>query len=994
MFSTALFVLGAVGLASATQVKYIKASATDPLNSQGNWTLHSIAPSTFILEDAPDATTSNVSAYLNGKQVKMDCPYDGLVAALLPVEGVDPKQYTFDFVKADAKLAEGAITDGWFEEDAIPGINYPDLKKIGNSNVSQEGFFEVVDDGDFDFPALSWIAQKPQNGQGYQIVIDYAHDAEWLLSARSNAAARRSPHVATLLHSARTRSSSPAPATTKPVGSSIPYPIDEANPPALLIPDAAEFTTMFKVKPVYAVDLELPDAVVVSKMYTMKLVQGEPLRNQTYLPRTLSKSPDALRDLPAQRTDSEQTVDSPFASGLNTPADVGNQTNPFDYAHRKVFGEDGEEPADQKMPALDTVHGRALGGKQSGSDTPRARVPSLNEAALRALAMERVESDASSSSVGGDSPLLETGEARDSIYSMPNTSISPALKGASPALPAQAEGVPPSVSFSVPDDTVQITAGPTASAVNIAPPDMAAVSSTRAVYAADDDADPFADPFSDAHEFVDSIMGEDAASGSTTANANLNVPNARVNLADSILDQGPVRKNDAADDDPFLPVSGATGATISANTDTFILSNSSVVDSTSSVGIPDMDSLDFIASLGIRPPAPSMTGLAAVAESESATLNPGMTTSMSLGAAAASLHNIANSAEANANTSIDDDAPLDSDDSFDSDASMYTTRDNNASLDYSRGGYTHVNNIDYELANDLDYALDYDVAPMPASFPVSSIYALDVQRLAVGFLKVLLFLPWCVAVGAVILLAPEYMEVVAFGAPEKEATSSFVDDAKSDDAKPNGADDSKADGSSWSSESVAGSASRATAPADGARTGSSTATSLASTLAAYLPTHVGLYPYTPRGIRRLAHWAEYALPHVAIFGAAVVGLIYVLGAYVDAMVCAAVVVGAVGVGVVRLGAAGGGVVANGREGSANGREEGIADVRPGEVDGEVVGGEGNGVDGIQGGQTARAARVGMDDAETVRVILKAYVMGREIPGMRRVGGGDDGFVWV
>ncbi|KAI4520626.1 hypothetical protein K525DRAFT_279668 [Schizophyllum commune Loenen D] len=889
MFSTALFVLGAVGLASATQVKYIKASATDPLNSQGNWTLHSIAPSTFILEDAPDATTSNVSAYLNGKQVKMDCPYDGLVAALLPVDGSDPKQYTFEFVKADAKLAEGAITDGWFEEDAIPGINYPDLKKMGNSNVNQEGFFDVVDDGDFDFPALSWIAQKPQNGQGYQIVIDYAHDAECI----------QHPMASTL-------------------------------------------------------------------------------------------GPQ-LQDLPAQRTDSEQTVDSPFASGLNTPADVGNQTNPFDYAHRKVFGEDGEEPTDQKMPALDTVHGRALGGKQGGSDTPRARVPSLNEAALRALAMERVESDASSSSVGGDSPLLETGEARDSIYSMPNTSISPALKGASPALPAQAEGVAPSVSFSVPDDTVQITAGPTASAVNIAPPDMAAVSSTRAVYAADDDVDPFADPFSDAHEFVDSIMGEDAASGLTAANVNLNVPNARANLADSILDQGPVRKNDAADDDPFLPGSGATGATISANTDTFILSNSSVVDSTSSVGIPDMDSLDFIASLGIRPPAPSMTGLAAVAESESATLNPGATTSMSLGAAAASLHNIANSAKANANASIDDDAALDSDDSFDSDASMYTMRDNNASLDYSP-----ATNTDYELANDLDYALDYDVAPMPAAFTVSSIYALDVQTLSVGFLKVLLFLPWCVAVGAVILLAPEYLEVVAFGAPEKEdVTGSIVDDAKSDDAKPDGADDSKTDGSSWSSESIAGSASRATSPADGAQTGSSTATSLASTLAAYLPTHVGLYPYTPRGIRRLAHWAEYALPHVAIFGAAVVGLIYVLGAYVDAMVCAAVVVGAVGVGVVRMGAAGGAASVHGREASANGREEGIVDVRPGEgdeSDGEVVGGEDG---GVGGGQGARAApRVGMDDAETVRVILKAYLMGREIPGMRRVGSGDDGFVWV
>ena len=110
----------------------------------------------------------------------------------------------------------------------------------------------------------------------------------------------------------------------------------------------------------------------------------------------------------------------------------------------------------------------------------------------------------------------------------------------------------------------------------------------------------------------------------------------------------------------------------------------------------------------------------------------------------------------------------------------------------------------------------------------------------------------------------------------------------------------------------------------------------------------------------------------------------------------------VGVGVVRMGAVGGGVVANGREGSvngretsANGREEGIVDVRPGEgdeSDGEVVGGED---DGAEGGEGVRAApRVGMDDAETVRVILKAYVMGREIPGMRRVGGGDDGFVWV
>ena len=64
-------------------------------------------------------------------------------------------------------------------------------------------------------------------------------------------------------------------AASETTGTWITYPVDEANPPALLIPATTEFTTMFNVEPIYAVELELPDAAEVSKMYTMKLVQGE-----------------------------------------------------------------------------------------------------------------------------------------------------------------------------------------------------------------------------------------------------------------------------------------------------------------------------------------------------------------------------------------------------------------------------------------------------------------------------------------------------------------------------------------------------------------------------------------------------------------------------------------------------------------------------------------------------------------------------------------------
>ncbi|KAL1740163.1 hypothetical protein HDZ31DRAFT_48036 [Schizophyllum fasciatum] len=660
-----------------------------------------------------------------------------------------------------------------------------------------------------------------------------------------------------------------------------------------------------------------------------------------------------LVDLPAQRTDSEQTVDSPFASGLNTPADVGDHANPFDYAHRKVlggYGEDTDGGIEKKAPPLETVHGRALGEKTREQDTPRARVPSLNEAALRALAMERGESDASGSSADGESPLLEAGGERAGIYSMPNSSISPALQSASPALPSQ--DVAPLVAFTAPTDTVGISAGPEASTATITAPDLAAISSTTAVYGADDAVDPFSDPFSDAHEFVDSIMGEESDANTIpddNGSSNLDVPHASANLADSILDQRPADSATALEDDPFTaPSTSAASRSGSGAHDSFILSNSSVVDSTSSLGIPsadstasmpEMDSLDFVATLGVAPPAPSMAGPATVAPFES------------VGLAANSSRN--DNGSLGANFSLDGDASFDSTDD-------YASADEVAYASTNDDDYALSNDCNYALSNDLDYALDYDAAPMPAGFNLSSIYALSIRELALVLLKAVLFLPWCVALGGAIVLAPGWVSALAFSAPEAQGEKK-ADEAKGmESAKEFVEEKTDAPESVWSSESVAGSRSASEPPAEHADSSGALA----------LPAHLGLYPHVPPGVRRLAHWAEYAVPHVAIFVAAVVGAGYALqgaGTFWEDALVRALVLGGLGVCVVRAGGGLGMGVGRGRGGRAEN-------------------------DGARGGDGAR--RVGMDDAETVRVVLGAYLMGQELPAMRRVAEGDEGFVWA
>ncbi|KAI5824443.1 hypothetical protein K523DRAFT_285004 [Schizophyllum commune Tattone D] len=174
MFAAAFALLSAVAFADATQVKSVKAG-NDPIRQQGNWTLHDIASSALILEDAAADAPSKLSASLILDEFRMQCPYGDHVGALIPVEGASPKQYTLQFVKDDAQLPEGAIKDGWFKTDATDDFSHPDLQKLGNSKVGENGIFDVVE-GNFDFPALTWVEKSAEAGEGFEILVDYAHD--------------------------------------------------------------------------------------------------------------------------------------------------------------------------------------------------------------------------------------------------------------------------------------------------------------------------------------------------------------------------------------------------------------------------------------------------------------------------------------------------------------------------------------------------------------------------------------------------------------------------------------------------------------------------------------------------------------------------------------------------------------------------------------------------------------------------------------------------
>ncbi|KAL1751970.1 hypothetical protein FB107DRAFT_278162 [Schizophyllum commune] len=162
MFAAACALLSAVAFTDATQVKSVKAG-NDPIRQQGNWTLHDIPSSALILEDAAADAPSKLSASLILDEFRS------------ARTATTPKQYTLQFVKDDAQLPEGAIKDGWFQTDATDDFSHPDLQKLGNSKVGENGIFDVVE-GNFDFPALTWVEKSAEAGEGFEILVDYAHD--------------------------------------------------------------------------------------------------------------------------------------------------------------------------------------------------------------------------------------------------------------------------------------------------------------------------------------------------------------------------------------------------------------------------------------------------------------------------------------------------------------------------------------------------------------------------------------------------------------------------------------------------------------------------------------------------------------------------------------------------------------------------------------------------------------------------------------------------
>ncbi|KAL1738878.1 hypothetical protein HDZ31DRAFT_14968, partial [Schizophyllum fasciatum] len=153
MYAPALALLAGASLASAAAVRSL-APGADAISGQGNWTLHSIAPTAVVVADSPVPTLSAISASLVQGELKMYCPYPDFRAALVPVEGTDPKQYTFEFVKADAELKEGTIVDGWTQSDLTDDLKHPDLQKVANSKAGK-GVFDVTT-ANFDFPALTF----------------------------------------------------------------------------------------------------------------------------------------------------------------------------------------------------------------------------------------------------------------------------------------------------------------------------------------------------------------------------------------------------------------------------------------------------------------------------------------------------------------------------------------------------------------------------------------------------------------------------------------------------------------------------------------------------------------------------------------------------------------------------------------------------------------------------------------------------------------------
>ncbi|KAL1735076.1 hypothetical protein EV714DRAFT_201546 [Schizophyllum commune] len=178
MFAAALALFSAAALVNGAG---LKSASTSPYGqSAANFTLHQINNAAYVL-DAGKPVDLTVSAVVEGDALKTLCPTAGLEAALVPVAGSDPANYTVTFVSSREGLPEGTVFGGWSLSDDKVGLSNANFQKVVNSIGGGEGKFETERTalyGD-DVFAFTWVdAPYYHNGAywGSYLVLDNAND--------------------------------------------------------------------------------------------------------------------------------------------------------------------------------------------------------------------------------------------------------------------------------------------------------------------------------------------------------------------------------------------------------------------------------------------------------------------------------------------------------------------------------------------------------------------------------------------------------------------------------------------------------------------------------------------------------------------------------------------------------------------------------------------------------------------------------------------------
>ena len=141
MFAAALALFSAVALVNGAG---LKSASTSPYGqSAANFTLHQINNAAYVL-DAGKPVDLTVSAVVEGDALKTLCPTAGLEAALVPVAGSDPANYTVTFVSSREGMPEGTVFGGWSLSDDKVGLSNANFQKVVNSVSVPEWVGEVV----------------------------------------------------------------------------------------------------------------------------------------------------------------------------------------------------------------------------------------------------------------------------------------------------------------------------------------------------------------------------------------------------------------------------------------------------------------------------------------------------------------------------------------------------------------------------------------------------------------------------------------------------------------------------------------------------------------------------------------------------------------------------------------------------------------------------------------------------------------------------------